>query len=452
MPVVDPDYNPACPGCRKLGFLLEEALQRLAQVEQRVEELEREAHRQAAPFRRPQQQRKEKKGKPGRPPGHPPSFRPPPPTVDERLEAPLLCCPHCQGPVSGVRPVEQIIEDIPEVRVRHLRLTTYRGHCPRCGSVSSTHPEQVSTAVGAAGTHLGRHALALAADLNKHHGLPMRRTCAILQEHYGLHLSPGGLSQALSRTAERLGEPFAELAAALRRSPAVHADETGWWLAGKSAWLWVFTTPAATLYTVDKRSQEVIRRVLGDDYPGVLVSDCLASYDPHPGRKSKCCAHHLKAISAALEAAPGSAFLSALRGLLKGAMVLHGLREELSLARYEETVDYLQRRLDELLAPPRGHPAEVRIANRLKKQRRHLLTFLEVPGVDPTNNLAERQLRPAVIARKLSCGNKSETGKAAFEVLTSLAATCRQQGRSFTELVAHGLSLGLSPPSLFAPG
>ena len=451
MPSADDIVQPGCCGCEKLRALLAEALQRLAATEQRLAEVERAGQRQAAPFRRPVEKRKQDKGKPGRRRGHPPAHRQPPPAVDEYADAPLERCPQCAGPVANVRPVVQIIEDIPVVVTRHLRLTTYRGECPQCGPVGSTHPAQVSTAGGAAGVHLGRNALALAASLNKQYGLPMRRVCAILKDHFGLSLTPGGLSQALGRMAGKLQQPYQELQDAVRASAVIHADETGWWVAGASAWLWVFTNPQLTLYTIDNRSQEVVRRVLGDDHAGVLVSDCLASYDPHPGRKSKCCAHHLKAIAEALKQAPGSKFLREVRGLLRAAITLHKLREDLPAERYEQAAARLEQRLAELLEPPRGDPAEIKIRKRLSKHRPHLLTFLRVPGVDPTNNLAERQLRPAVIARKLSCGNKSEAGKAAFEVLASLAATCRQQGRSFTQLVADGLSLGLSPPALFAP-
>jgi hypothetical protein len=318
--------------------------------------------------------------------------------------------------------------------------------------VRSTHPDQVSTAVGAAGTHLGKNVLALATDLSKHFGITMRKVCGILRSHYGLNLTPGGLSQALARIAKKMQVPFDELRVALRESPAAHADETGWWLGGESAWLWVFTNPQLTLYTISDRSQKVIRRVLGDDYPGVLISDCLASYNPHPGRKSKCCAHHLKAISEALELAPDSQFLAQIRWFFKAAIAWHGLHGRIDEALYWDKVTHLQRRLDGLLAPARGHAAEVRIVNRLVKQRPHLLTFLGLPDtVDPTNNLAERQLRPAVIARKLSCGNKTDAGRATFEVLASLSATCRQQGRSFIDLVAECLHLSLPPPPLFAP-
>jgi len=462
------DQQPDCPGCQRLQELLDAALHQLSETQQqladvrqhvaklnrRVEQLEQEGKRQAAPFRRPESKRKNNKAKPGRKPGHPASWRKPPPTVDEFAEVPLDRCPQCGGALRDVRPIKQVIEDIPVIRVHRLHLTTYRGHCPNCGSVCSRHPEQVSDATGAAGTHLGRRALALAADLNKHFGLTMRKTTALLDEHFGLSITPGGLSQALARTAGKLRRPFDELCRAVRASAAIHADETGWWVGGQSAWLWVFANSGLTRHTIDNRSQHVIRRVLGDDYAGVLISDCLASYNPHPGRKSKCCAHHLKAISEAQAEAPDSGFLAEIRALLKAAMVLHGVREqmcdELDEARYRAGVAHLERRPDELLAAPHGHAAEVRIVNRLAKQRPHLLTFLHVPGVDPTNNLAERQLRPAVIARKLSCGNKTQAGAFTFEVLASLAATCRQQGRSFAGLVAECLRLGRGPPPLFA--
>ncbi len=89
-----------------------------------------------------------------------------------------------------------------------------------------------------------------------------------------------------------------------------------------------------------------------------------------------------------------------------------------------------------------GHKASYR------KQWPHLLTFLDYPEVDPTNNLAERRLRPAVIARKLSCGNKTRAGAETFSILASVAATCRQQSRSFTDFVANCVSLQRSPPQL----
>lgn len=435
----------------QLEGLLEDSQRLMAGLNRRVDELEAQANRQAARFRVPEDKRKRTKGKPGRKRGHEPSYRKPPPSVDEYAEAPLDNCPHCGGEVHKVRRLApQIIEDIPPVQVHRLHLTTYAGRCPRCGTVRSTHPAQVSTATGAAGTHLGRRALGLAAYLNKQLGLTMRKTVALLDEQFGLRITPGGLSQALDRIADRLQPAFDDLCAQVRASGAIHADETSWWVEGAIAWLWVFAEGQLTLYAIGDRSQQMVRRVLGDDYAGVLVSDCLASYDPHPGRKSKCCAHHLKAISEAQKLAPDSEFLAQIRSLLKAAIVLHRVRKVIPPLDYARYTAHLERRVDELLAADWDHPAEQRIVNRLSKQREHLLTFLHVPGVDPTNNLAERQLRPAVIARKLSCGNKTWAGAHTFAVLASLAATCRQRGQSFAALVSEAMGLDRGPPQLRA--
>ena len=96
---------------------------------------------------------------------------------------------------------------------------------------------------------------------------------------------------------------------------------------------------------------------------------------------------------------------------------------------------------DRLLNHPRHDPLEERVRNRLFKQRDHLFTFLDHEAVEATNNLAERQLRPAVIARKFSCGNKTPKGARNWKIYTSLAATCSQRDSSYIDLVASAAVL-----------
>ena len=109
------------------------------------------------------------------------------------------------------------IEEIPPITPVVTELVTYEGRCQQCQSkVHSTHPLQVSTAGGAAATHLGPRALALAADLNKRHGLSTRKSCRILEELFGLRISPGGLIQALGRLAHKLTPTYEALIEQLR--------------------------------------------------------------------------------------------------------------------------------------------------------------------------------------------------------------------------------------------
>ena len=294
---------------------------------------------------------------------------------------------------------------------------------------------QVSTATGAAKVHLGARALGLAALLNKHLGLTTRSTCRVLESLCGLRITPGGLAQAMHRVADKAKGPFLELLAGLRSQPTVYVDETSWWVRDPR-WLWTFTTPDRTIYRVEKsRGKDVVFDTLGAHFGGVLVSDCLASYENLPFTMHKCYAHHLKAIAQARDRKPENrrSFFRELANLLRAAMALDRLRQDLPPPEFGRIREQLDDVADVLLGPTRNDPDEERVANRLRKRRQWLFTFLDYPNVEATNNRAERALRPAVIARKLSCGNKTERGKRTWEILASLAATCHQRGQDFGE-------------------
>jgi hypothetical protein len=268
-----------------------------------------------------------------------------------------------------------------------------------------------------------------------------RSVCKVLQSLFGLKLTPGGLTQALDRMADRLQPTFDALVRDLRRQPGIWADETSWWVGGPGWWLWTFTSPALTVYHVDtSRGRDVVLNMLGQDFAGVLTSDCLASYENLPYKMHKCYAHHLKAIARAYDDEP-SDYLLQLRGVLHAAMFLQAHRGNLPPPEWAEKRQHLENRADELLSrttPPAG---AAKVAARIRKRRRWLFTFLDDPSLEATNNRAERSLRPAVIARKLSCGNKTERGKHTWEILTSLAATCHQRGQDFVEYLVPYLAL-----------
>jgi hypothetical protein len=341
--------------------------------------------------------------------------------------------------------IEQLIEDIPSLRPYVTRLTTYQGTCVGCGQrVRSKHPLQMSVAIGAAGVHLGPRALALAADLNKAKGLSMRKTCAVLRDCFGLQLSPGGLSQALDRLAVKVKPQYDAIATELRQAPALHSDETSWWVAGPGWWLWVFTTQLLTFYVVaQSRGRELLSNILGKDFGGVLVSDCLAIYDDATALQQKCYAHHHRAIrqAKALHPHQGEGFLCEVEAMLRAAVALQQQKADLSLEIFSALRQALEHKAVQLLEPPRSEPNEEAVRKRLNKQRDHLFTFLDHDGVDATNNLAERQLRPAVIARKISCGNKTQKGARTWQILTSLAATCAQRTTSFIAEITRAAPL-----------
>jgi hypothetical protein len=250
----------------------------------------------------------------------------------------------------------------------------------------------------------------------------------------------------VDRVADHVADDYDSLINRIRGSPAVHADETSWWVGGPGWWLWTFTCPDVTVYRVDSsRGAKVVQDILGEDFAGVMVSDCLSSYDPPTYRKHKCIAHHLRAIEAAL-GLPGTTDPTYLRQwtlLLKSAIALHRLWEQKVLTDDDIAAKRLalEAWIDQLLAQTPTQGGDARIRNRLAKQRPHLLGCLKDVRVEPTNNRAERALRPAVIARKLSCGNKTDRGRRSWEILASLGATYHQTAGDFVSFLARRVAL-----------
>lgn len=403
--------------------------------EKQIEELERTRHRQAAPFRREEAKKAEAPRRPGRKKGHKGSYRQPPQELDETVDVPLEGCPKCRGPLESVTPVKQIIEEIPPIVPRRYRLVTYTGVCSQCGEVHSSHPLKTSGATGAAQVQLGPRAKALALQLNYGYGLSKRKTASVMKEVCGLSATASGWHYACSRISEKCEEDYQSLLAQARASDYLHADETSWYMGSPKSWLWVFANRGQTLYKVaDSRSREVIKRVIGDNYQGTLVSDCLIVYEDVAGSQQKCYSHHLKEIKKAREQNAGKdlTFFEEIKNMLKTAMHIKKVKGQVSGQRYRQACKKLEKQADRLLIPTRADPAEEKIANRLRKQRDHLFTFLYQENVDATNNLAERQLRPAVIARKISCGNKTRKGADTWQTLTSLIVTNNQAGQDNT--------------------
>lgn len=429
---------------------LEELKQKLDSAQDRIEELERTVARQAAPFRRPDRAKvpAAERKRPGRPVGHPGVCRPRPIVVDQTIRVPLPACPQCGGPVTGRTPILQYIEEIPPLRPTVTRLATWKARCPQCGEVHSSHPLQTSLAQGAAGVLLGPRAAALATLLNKHLGIPARKTCAILQQGFGLSLSAGGLMQLLHRVAEKLLPRYQELREQVRHSDVNYMDETSWYVGDPHWTLWVTTAPQYTLYHVDSsHGGPVAEKLLGKEYAGVLVTDCFSAYQRFSCPQHKCIAHHLRALHKARtqNETPAAAYLDAWEALWKQVIALTKLRDELTASDFHERRSAVETQVQELLAREVNELGDRAFHTRMHRAREHLLGCL-YHCVEATNNRAERAIRPAVIARKISCGNKTLRGAFTWEILVSLAETARQAGRDFLTDVATALML--SPPVL----
>lgn len=437
---------------RELGALKE----RNQQLEQEL----RRKHRQATPYAKERPKADPKR--PGRKPGEGPFAHRNPPRVEEvhkTVRVPLPHCPKCGGPLRDRKCHEQYQEDL-EVRKVVTRYETESGYCTHCQQHHhSRAEEQTGKGYGAAKVSLGPWVRALFSDAKHRLGVPYEKISDLLKTHFGFGVTRSGLCQADLWLAEQAQPVYQELVMAIREASVVHVDETGWRIGTLSSWLWVFTGQQITVYEIDeRRSHEVVVEVLGRQFAGTLSCDCFTAYD-HSALsdwlQQKCLAHLLDDLSEMKASKTGRAlqFAREVTCLLRQALKLRDLKEWISPSRfYRKACRELEMDLDVLIAPQRRFTDadNARMAKRLRKQRNHVLRFLYHDEIDPTNNLAERMLRPAVIMRKTCRCNKTERGAKAHKVLASVFVTCRQQQRDIASYVTSLLQ-GRAPSLVPSP-
>jgi len=403
---------------------------------------QRSCKRQAAPFSRGQKKANPKK--PGRKKGHPGARREKPDRVDRTLVAPALeSCPDCAGPLEDTQPEENYETDIPEpIEPVVTRFVFARGWCPRCKKwVFSRHPEQSSTAIRAAACHLGPRARALAAELKCRLGLPFRKIQGLFKDLYKVEITAGALVQSNHRLAERVKPTEDAMKQALGQELIVGADETGWRVAGESHWLWVVCSERFTIYEIaPDRVAKIVREILGEGFEGFLVRDGWSSYDAQLSYQMVRCLRHLQRNAEDLEdewiEQPAAETIALFVWWIDGVFDLkkRHRRAEMTVEQYHEQAQEMIEWFDEFLeedsisAPPS-------FAARLQTIRPQIVPILEHPEIPATNNHSERQIRPAVVHRKLCAGNKTEKGAQTLGRLASLAVSCRQNLVKFAEVV-----------------
>lgn len=289
----------------------------------------------------------------------------------------------------------------------------------------------------------GHRAAALATQLRTQLGAPLRKIAAYFAQVFGLPISHGGILGLLKRVNKALEPTQKHLVEQLQKASRVHVDETGWRMANESAWAWVFTNSDTTCYVVDKgRGHGVVLSLLGPDFDGVLQSDCFLAYLPLPYRKAKCLAHILKSLKEleALQTKGAVRFSRDATALLKEAIGLERQRQGLQPEVYGALCHNLEKRLDRLLARNIIDPKNLKLAKRLRRYRDEWLVFLYHEDVEATNNRAERQIRPFVLQRKISAGNRSEWGAALHARIMSAFSTAAQRGVNFIDLLIRALA------------
>jgi transposase len=364
------------------------------------------------------------------------------------------CCPDCGGELGRARREVVSTTDVPaqpEPEVRCYAVEVRQ--CRRCGgTVRGRHPDIAPGQHGATAHRIGPRVKALAHILHYVHGVPVRKTPAILEDLTGVRLTQGAITQhALQQAGGAVGERYQALRASVREQAVVHTDDTGWRVGGEGAFLMAFVNPALSVYQVRPRHRnEEVRELIPADFPGVMVCDRGRSYDAvelEGVAQQKCLAHLIRNAAKVAKEKNGRArqFASQFTELLRRALRLSADGAEMRLKDYCGQATALNDELTNLLRDRTlRDPDNQRLLNGAGSQqdRGSLLRFLSEDGVEPTNNRAERDLRPAVIARKVSHCSKNPNGARAFEAFISVLQTIRKTEPS---TLAASLTALISP-------
>jgi transposase len=333
-------------------------------------------------------------------------------------------CPCCRAALGSDLPSKVVSVhdriDLPEVKPvieRHQRLAV---RCPACGTrVVAAVPPPMK------GTPFGPRLHAVATYLKTFQALSYERLQGALADLFGLTISQGGLMNLLRRAQGCFQIGRNEAVSALRRAEIVASDETGVRIEGANAYHWVFRCPDAVVHhAAPTRASSVIREMMDGHKPEVWLSDRYSAQQGHAPAQQTCLAHLARDVAYAREASEDPLALR-LELWLGSAFALAGAITTYAASTLPAKRPALERRLAEILAAPTRCDLARALQKKFGRARDQLLTFVAFPGaVEVTNNACERDLRPAVVQRKVTNGYRAmwaAEGEAAIRTVVDTA-------------------------------
>ncbi|HSH79861.1 MAG TPA: IS66 family transposase [Herpetosiphonaceae bacterium] len=395
----------------------------------------------------------------GAQPGHPGHQRDllPPGQVDELIVHRPSACPHCQTALPHDLPANTVLRqqvwDIPPLQPQVIEHQFPTITCPACQAVVRA-PRPAEVPPGS----FGPQVVALVALLHGRYRLSSREVALLLDDLWRLPISLGSVPAAYQTASNALAPVYTEVQGAVQGQAVANVDETPWREHRQSRYLWVATTLVATLFLVARRSRAALEQLLGVPFGGIVGSDRYKAYAHLPVAQRQLCWAHLKRDWQFYRerAGPvgewGEAALAQITTLFA---TWHAFRNgELDRVGLQQAMAPIEAELRALVEQGRDElPWE-----KARGFCRDLLwvwpalwTFVVVEGVEPTNNAAERALRPAVLWRKGCYGTDSAAGSRFVERILTVTTTCRQQQRHVLPFLADAVRAhwaGAAAPTL----
>lgn len=383
-------------------------------------------------------------------------------------------CGVCGHGLSGMdeHPHRHQVTELPPMVPEVSEYRLHRLVCERCGART-----QAELPAGVPASGYGERLSAVVALLSGPYRQSHRQVQSLMAELFDVSLSRGGVGRLRQEMNEALASVVREAHAYVQAQPVMHSDETSFAQGNRDGgnpartkgWLWVLVTPLVSFFEVAlSRSQATAKRLIGEDFEGIVNSDRYSAYGWLAAERWQVCWAHLKRDLTAMAERPGVAHDIG-EGLLRRQRRLfrwwHQVRDgTLSREPFRVQVGYLREGFKAELtaaanlpiAPQEKTPLAktVRTCRQLLKIEPALWTFVDVQGVEPTNNAAERALRPAVIWRRTSFGSQSLTGSQFVARMLTVTASLKAQNRSLLAFLSQAIEAartGLPMPSVL-PG
>jgi transposase len=349
------------------------------------------------------------------------------------------------------------VAEIPPVKIE---VTEYRLHTLACQTCGTETRAKLPEGVPQGG--FGPRFQAQVSILSGKYHLSKRETVGILDDFYGVDLGLGSVPKLEKRTSAAIAPAVEEARTYARIQPTAHQDETGWREGCKKAWLWVLATKSVSVFLIDlHRSADVAKNMLGLDFKGILTTDRWSAYNWLANCHRQLCWAHLRRDFQAFVERGGES------QVLGEALLLHHHqmfsawhlleKGQSSRAQFQEQMIPIRKQVGELLRQGSecSQPATAGTCRDILKRESALWTFIDVEGVQPTNNLAEQKIRPGVLWRNSSFGTQSKAGSRFVERILTVATSLKQQKRNLLDYLTdacQAANYGHTAPSILPAG
>ena len=367
-------------------------------------------------------------------------------------------CGHCGADLAGARersrPLPHQQYELPPLKLELVHHWLHRLLCPRCGA-------ETTAELGAEDrTGQGPRLTAFIALLGVRYRQSRMLVRDLVKDLFDLSISAGTVQACWERTAAALVDPINAIEQTLQKAKVGYFDETGWKQWGKKCWLWVVTTTVCTWFMVHpRRNAEALDKLFPDGFEGTVHSDRWVVYTAlfDATHRQLCWSHLGRDLQEIIDAKGAAATRTEEVRVGKAAMfhAWHAFKAgQMDRAALKGATASFRLNFRSFCKDGAAQEADAlwrKLGASLIELWPAVFRFLDVDGVEPTNNHAERAIRPGVILRKLSGGTRSDVGSACVSRMLSVAATCRQQNIDVLDYLAETLTCfwrGIPPPRL----